>query len=40
MRTGRFIEAQNIGMIKEQEAGRPTAEVCRRRRLTRRRFTS
>ena len=29
MRKSRFTEAQIIGMIKEQEAGMPTAEVCR-----------
>jgi len=28
MRKSRFTEAQNIGMIKEQEAGMPTVEVC------------
>ena len=28
MRKSRFNEAQIIGMIKEQEAGMPTAEVC------------
>ena len=30
MRKSRFTEAQIIGMIKEQEAGMPTAEVCRK----------
>uniref|UniRef100_UPI00223FF0BE transposase n=1 Tax=Paracoccus beibuensis TaxID=547602 RepID=UPI00223FF0BE len=30
MRTSRFAEAQIIGMIKEQEAGMATAEVCGR----------
>lgn len=30
MRKSRFTEAQIIGMIKEQEAGIPTAEVCRK----------
>lgn len=29
MRKSRFTEAQIIGMIKEQEAGMPTAEACR-----------
>ena len=28
MRKSRFAEAQIIAMIKEQEAGMPTAEVC------------
>jgi hypothetical protein len=37
MRKRRFTEAQIIGMIKEQEAGMPTAEVCMQ---ARRRFTS
>ena len=35
MRQSRFTEAQIIGMIKEQEAGMPTAEVCRRHGLSR-----
>lgn len=30
MRESRFTEARIIGMIKEQEAGMPTAEMCRR----------
>lgn len=30
MKRSRFTEEQIIGMIKEQEAGRPTAEVCRK----------
>jgi len=30
MRKSRFTEARIIGMIKEQEAGVPTAEVCRK----------
>lgn len=34
MREGRFTEAQIIGMIKEQEAGMATAEVCRRHGLS------
>ena len=28
MRKSRFTEAQTIGMIKEQEAGLPTADLC------------
>jgi len=35
MRQSRFTEARIIGMIKEQEAGMPTAEVCRRHGLSR-----
>ncbi|WP_378946783.1 IS3 family transposase [Paracoccus sp. R86501] len=34
MRKSRFTEAQIIGMIKEQKAGMPTAEVCRRHGLS------
>lgn len=34
MRKSRFTEAQIIGMIKEQEAGMTTAEVCRRHGLS------
>lgn len=34
MRKSRFTEAQIIGMFKEQEAGMPTAEVCRRHGLS------
>ena len=30
MRKSRFSEAQIVGMIKEQEAGMPTADVCRK----------
>jgi len=30
MRRSRFSETQIIAMIKEQEAGMPTAEVCRK----------
>jgi hypothetical protein len=33
MRKSRFTEAQIIGMIKEQEAGLPTVEICRKRGL-------
>ena len=34
MRKSRFTEARIIGMIKEQEAGMATAEVCRRHGLS------
>ena len=34
MRKNRFTDAQIIGMIKEQEAGMPTAEVCRKHGLS------
>lgn len=34
MRKSRFTEAQIIGMIKEQETGMATAEVCRRHGLS------
>ena len=34
MGKSRFTEAQIIGMIKEQEAGLATAEVCRRHGLS------
>ena len=34
MRKSRFIEAQIIGMLKEQEAGLPTAELCRKHGLS------
>jgi len=34
MRQSRFTEAQIIGMIKEQKAGMPTVEVCRRHGLS------
>jgi putative transposase len=34
MRTSRFTEAQIIGMIKEQESGLPTAELCRKHGLS------
>jgi putative transposase len=38
MRKSRFTEAQIIAMIKEQEAGVPTAEVCRKHGLSQGRF--
>jgi len=38
MRKSRFTEAQIIGMIKEQEAGVPTAEVRRKHGLSQGRF--
>lgn len=34
MRKSRFTEAQIIGMIQEQEAGLPTAELCRKHGLS------
>lgn len=34
MRKSRFTEAQIIGMIKEQEAGFPTSELCRKHGLS------
>ncbi|CUJ83344.1 Transposase [Ruegeria denitrificans] len=34
MRKSRFTDTQIIGMIKEQEAGMPTAEVCRKHGLS------
>ena len=34
MRKSRFTGARIIGMIREQEAGMPTAEVCRRHGLS------
>ena len=34
MRKRRFTQAQIIGMIKEQEAGMPTAEMCRKHGLS------
>ena len=40
MRKSRFSEEQIIGMIKEQEAGLPTAEVAASTGSVRRRSTS
>ena len=34
MRKSRFTEEQIIGMIKEQEAGLPTSDVCRKHGLS------
>ncbi len=34
MRKSHFTEAQIIGMVKEQEAGMATAEVCRKHGLS------
>lgn len=34
MRKSRFSEPQIIGMIKEQEAGMPTADVCHKHGLS------
>ena len=34
MRKSRFTDAQTIGMIKEQEASLPTAELCRKHGLS------
>lgn len=39
MRKSRFTEAQIIGKLKEQEAGLPTAELCRKHGLTTRLLT-
>ena len=34
MKQSRFTEAQIIGILKEQESGSPTAEVCRKRGIS------
>ena len=34
MKRSRFSEEQIIAVLKEQEAGMPTAEVCRRHGIT------
>lgn len=34
MRKSRFTETQIIGMIKEQESGLPTVEICRKHGLS------
>ena len=38
MKQSRFTEAQIIGMLIEQEAGTPMAEVCRRPGISSARF--
>ena len=38
MRTSRFSDAQIIGVLREQEAGSPTAEVCRRHGISEQTF--
>ena len=38
MRKSRFTEAQIIGMLKEQEAGMPNADVCRKHGLSQGKF--
>lgn len=40
MRKRRFVEAQIISMAKEQEAGLPTSDLCRKRDLSRQPSTS
>jgi len=38
MKQSRFTEAQIIGIVKEQERGSPTADVCRRHGISRATF--
>ena len=38
MKKSRFNDAQIIGVLREQEAGRPTAEVCRRHGISEQTF--
>lgn len=38
MKRSRFNEAQIIGVLREQEAGSPTAEVCRRHGISEQTF--
>jgi putative transposase len=40
MRKSRFTDEQIIAILKEQEAGRPMAEVCRRHRISQPTFYS
>jgi putative transposase len=38
MRRSRFSDEQIVGLLKEQEAGTPTAEVCRRHGISEQTF--
>ena len=40
MKGSRFSEEQIIGILREQEAGLTTAEVCRKHGISERRFTN